>query len=294
MSHDVVEAALVRREGWAVHLAPALSGSYEESPQSLVDLATRDRRWCQGNLQHLALLRARGLRPISRLHFLIGIFTYLTSPLWLLFILTGVIASLQARYLPMQEGDAGFALFALPAQDHDRARRLFVVTMLLLVLPKFIALVVLLARRSTRCACGGVVAASASVAIETLVSALIAPVMMLVQSRAVASILGGSDAGWRAQRRDGAVAGREIVNRHLWHTAVGVTLGSAAWLVSPHLFFWMLPIVVGLVLAMGTSALTAQRRVGRMARRIGLFRTPEETAPPPVLAHAAREAAGTA
>jgi len=113
--------------------------------------------------------------------------------------------------------------------------------------------------------------------------------MMLVQSRAVESILGGSDAGWKAQRRDGTIPGREVINRHLWHTGVGVILGLAAWLVSAHLFFWMLPIVIGLVLAMGTSALTAQRRAGRAAFRLGLFRTPEETAPPPVL-RAARTA----
>ena len=89
MSHDFVEAALVRRAGWAVRLLPTMTGSYEESPPSLVDLGTRDRRWCQGNMQHLALLRVRGLRPISRLHLLIGIFSYLTSPLWLLFLLLG-------------------------------------------------------------------------------------------------------------------------------------------------------------------------------------------------------------
>ena len=119
MSHDFVEAALVRRAGWAVRLLPTTTGSYEESPPSLVDLATRDRRWCQGNMQHLALLRARGLRPISRLHLLIGIFSYLTSPLWLLFLLIGLLASLQARYLPLHHGTVGFDLLALPEQDAD-------------------------------------------------------------------------------------------------------------------------------------------------------------------------------
>ncbi|MEH2529633.1 membrane glycosyltransferase [Bradyrhizobium sp. AZCC 1614] len=61
MSHDFIEAALMRRGGWAIHMAPALRGSYEESPPTLSDFAARDRRWCQGNLQHLALLPTRRL-----------------------------------------------------------------------------------------------------------------------------------------------------------------------------------------------------------------------------------------
>jgi len=84
MSHDFVEAALLRRGGWAVHMVPGLAGSYEESPPSLIDLSVRDRRWCQGNLQHAAVLTSRGLSWISRLHLLTGILSYVSSPLWLL------------------------------------------------------------------------------------------------------------------------------------------------------------------------------------------------------------------
>ncbi len=280
MSHDFVEGALVRRAGWAVRLAPELPGSYEESPPSLVDLATRDRRWCQGNLQHLALLRARGFRPISRLHFLTGIFAYVASPVWLAFLVVGVLASLQARYLPMRQGSAGFELLALPAQDAGRARLLFIVTMALLVAPKLIALFVLLAQRESRRGCGGTAAVCVSVGVDTIVSALIAPIMMLVQTQAVVSVLSGRDAGWKAQRRDGVIPPSEIVRRHLWHTGVGVVLGVTAWLVSPWLFVWMIPIVAGLVLAIPISALTA-RPAGR---RLGLFRTPEETTAPPIVA----------
>ena len=101
----------MRRAGWAVRLLPTTSAAAtRRARRTLVDLAARDRRWCQGNMQHLALLRARGLRPISRLHMLIGIFSYLTSPLWLLFLLIGLLASLQARYLPLHHGTVGFDL----------------------------------------------------------------------------------------------------------------------------------------------------------------------------------------
>jgi membrane glycosyltransferase len=290
MSHDFVEAALVRRAGWAVHLAPTLSGSYEEGPLSLVDLAKRDRRWCQGNLQHIALLRARGLRPMSRLHLLTGIFAYLASPIWLAFLLLGLLASLHARFPPPDGGVA--ALRDLPAQDAARATRLFVVTMAVLIAPKLLAYGVLVTDRAVRRGCGGARRALGSVIVEIILSALIAPILMLVQTRAVTAVIAGRDAGWHAQRRDGGVAPREILRRHLWHTAFGIALGAASWLVSPSLFVWMSPVVLGLTLAIPISALTARRSAGQAARRIGLFVTPEETAPPPVLG--AAEAAARA
>ena len=292
MSHDFIEAALVRRAGWAVQLAPALQGSYEESPPSLVDLATRDRRWCQGNLQHVALLQARGFHAISRLHLLTGIFAYLSSPLWLAFLLVGMLASLQAHFVRTRRvGDVLDVFRQLPAQDAQRATRLFIIIMIVLITPKLVALAVLLLNRAARRGCGGAPRAVTSVLLETIFSALIAPIMMLTQSRAVASVLAGRDAGWKAQRRDGVITLREIVHRHLWHTLFGIAMGAVAWLVAPSLFLWMSPVVIGLVLAIPISALSARRSTGRVSRRLGLFRTPEETAPPPVLLEAAPEAA---
>ena len=286
LSHDFVEAALVRRGGWAVRLAPALSGSYEESPPSIVDLATRDRRWCQGNLQHLAVVTARGLRPVSRLHFVTGVFAYLASPLWLAFLVVGMLVSLQARFVTSEPVTSGFRLLGMPAQDFLRARRLFLIMMAVLLAPKFIALALLLTKRHLRRGCGGAARASVSVALESLTSALIAPIMMLVQSRAVTAVALGRDVGWKVQRRGGVISSREIIRRHLWHTVFGVTMALAAWLVSPSLFIWMIPIAIGLVLAIPISAVTAQPRAGRLAWRAGFFRTPEESMPPPVLATA--------
>jgi membrane glycosyltransferase len=91
LSHDFVEAGLIRRGGWAIHIVPGLAGSYEESPPSLSDLLVRDRRWCQGNLQHAAVLPARGLHWISRLHLMTGIGCYVTAPMWLTFLVTGIL-----------------------------------------------------------------------------------------------------------------------------------------------------------------------------------------------------------
>jgi membrane glycosyltransferase len=145
MSHDFVEAALLRRGGWAVHFVPGLAGSYEESPPSLPDLAGRDRRWCQGNLQHAAVLPARGLHWVSRLHLLTGIGSYITAPLWLVFLTVGMAISVQAYFVPPEYFRAEPTLFPIwPAQDPVRAVWVFVGTMAMLLMPKLLGFVALL------------------------------------------------------------------------------------------------------------------------------------------------------
>ena len=130
LSHDFVEAALMRRAGWAIHMAPTLGGSFEECPPSLLDFAARDRRWCQGNLQHLAVLPAHGLHWVSRLHLLTGIGSYLTAPLWLIFLAFGILISLQAQFVRPEYFPKGFSLFPQwPAQDPVLAAWVFLGTM---------------------------------------------------------------------------------------------------------------------------------------------------------------------
>ena len=80
----------MRRAGWKVCMAPDLGGSWEESPPPLIDIAVRDRRWCQGNLQHAKIIDAKGLSLTSRAHFAIGIMGYMSSPLWMLLLLVGL------------------------------------------------------------------------------------------------------------------------------------------------------------------------------------------------------------
>jgi membrane glycosyltransferase len=126
LSHDFVEAALLRRAGWEVWLAYDLEGSYEEIPPTLIDYAKRDRRWCQGNLQHLRLALAHGFNALSRLHFSMGVMSYAASPLWLLFLIaTGVEALIQTRQetglLFRRELDTGVAGVVRGGNDHGAA-----------------------------------------------------------------------------------------------------------------------------------------------------------------------------
>ena len=133
LSHDFVEAAFVRRGGYAVRMADDLAGSYEHAPPNLIELAARDRRWCQGNLQHIRLLGTAGLHPLSRLHLFMGVMSYLASPLWLLFLLSGMSLALHAYLVPPDYFLDRWSLFPdWPRIDPERAMALFGLCMLVL------------------------------------------------------------------------------------------------------------------------------------------------------------------
>lgn len=284
LSHDFVEAALMRRAGWAIRMVPSLGGSFEECPPALLDFAARDRRWCQGNLQHLAVLPSRGLHWVSRLHLLTGIGSYLTAPLWLLFLLFGILVSLQARFVRPEYFPKGFALFPKwPAQDPILAAWVFVGTMGLLIAPKLLAYFLLATQRGNRRGFGGGPVAFAGLVIETFVSGLIAPGMMIFQSAAVGEILLGRDAGWQVQRRDdGALPFAELVRKYALPTLFGVAMAGSAYAVSLPLLLWMAPVVLGLLLCIPIGMLTSKRSNPNSK----LFQTPEQTAPTEVLIRA--------
>lgn len=288
LSHDFVEAALMRRAGWAIHMAPALGGSFEECPPTLLDFAARDRRWCQGNLQHLAVLPARGLHWVSRLHLLTGIGSYLTAPLWLIFLAFGILISLQAQFVRPEYFPKGFSLFPQwPAQDPVLAAWVFLGTMGLLIVPKLLAFLLLLAQRESRKGFGGGLVALAGILVETLLSGLIAPVMMIFQSTAVGDILLGRDAGWQVQRRDdGGVPRSETMRRYALPTLFGIAMAIAAYAVSLPLLLWMTPVIVGLLLAIPIALLSSISSSGAAGRPPRLFATPEQTSPPQVLVRA--------
>jgi membrane glycosyltransferase len=288
LSHDFVEAALMRRGGWAVHMAPALGGSFEESPPSLTEYAARDRRWCQGNLQHAGVIFARGLHWATRLHLATGIGSYVAAPLWLLFLFTGIMISLQAQFIRPEYFPKTFTLYPQwPAQDPVRAAYVFTGTMSLLLAPKLLGYLAMLFDRETRRGFGGAIRAFFSMLAEVLISGLIAPIMMLIQSSSVTGILLGRDSGWNAQRRDdGSLPLRDVVRRYIWHTLFGLLLAFAAYEVSFSLFAWMTPVIIGLILAIPLVQWSASPRVGRALRRWKILLTPEETAPPDVLTRA--------
>lgn len=288
MSHDFVEAALIRRAGWTVYMLPDLEGSYEESPPSLIDLATRDRRWCQGNLQHVRVIGAAGLTLPTRQHFATGIFSYLASPLWLAQLLVGIVLVLQTRYVRPEYFTKEFSLFPTwPRFDAERALQLFAITMAILLAPKLFGLLLALLRRGERRAAGGGLKLVASSLLEVVASALMAPLLMVIQSGAVAQIVFGRDTGWNPQRRDdGSIPFADIVRRHRMHTLFGIFAGLSAFMIAPSLFGWMSPTILGLVLAIPISAGSGKLSLGLALKRAGLLLTPEETSPPAIATRA--------
>jgi membrane glycosyltransferase len=284
MSHDFVEAGLLRRGGWAIHLITNLKGSFEECPPTLTDYALRDRRWCQGNLQHLAVLPARGLHYISRLHLLTGIGCYVTAPLWLLFLLVGILISLQAQFIRPEYFPSGATLFPhWPAQDPVRATWVFAGTMALLFAPKIIGYFDFLLRMPTLAMRLGKVRLFASVFLETIVSALIAPIMMVMQSKAIVEIVSGRDSGWTAQRRDSSNgAARDTAKCYVLPTVAGLALGAAAYSVSDALVLWMLPVILGLAFAGPIAILVSSHAAGIWLRKMGVLVTPEEQNAPAI------------
>lgn len=281
MSHDFVEAALLVRAGWEVRMAPDLGGSWEEPPPTALDHAMRDRRWCQGNLQHAKVLPARGLHWVSRLHLAQGIMAYLASPLWLAFLLLGLGIA------------AGLSLSGGAAATADAAPRLasalplVSVIAVLLFAPRVLGLLLLLLSPQRRLV-GGPVRALFSTLLEMFSSILLAPVMLVWHVRFVFEVLSGRDGGWSSQHReDGAMLPFGLAFAATRAQFLAGLVAALLLLMMPlGLALWFSPIVLGLLLAPVTLWLGSSPGLGRAARALGLFLIPEESAPPRVLQRA--------
>ncbi|CAN5537802.1 hypothetical protein BH20VER3_BH20VER3_17080 [soil metagenome] len=272
MSHDFVEAALMRRAGWEVHLAEDLGGSYEETPPTVIEHLKRDRRWCQGNLQHWPLALARGFKPVTRFHFLQGIFSFLASPLLVLVLVLGFLKNLTAA--PLTDG------FFADAARAQIALILFSFTMLLLLLPKLLALSLAL-RRGRAAEFGGAGRLIASALLEMFVSILVAPVFLFFHAKFVLFSLLGKKVGWQPQQRNSTTGNswREAHEVFGLTTLAGLAAGALTWWLTPGYFLWLLPIVLGWLLAIPLTALVGDLCTGARLRAAGAFLVPSEVAP---------------
>lgn len=285
LSHDFIEAALLRRAGWGVRFDVDINQSWEEAPPSLSDVIVRDRRWCQGNLQHSRLLFARGLTPATRLHLLTGIMAYVSAALWLLLVVVGLTIAVQAN-LVRPEYFAEPSLFPTwPVFDSERALQLFGVSMAVVLAPKVMSWFAVLVNIPLCLRFGGPILLTVSTVFETLLSALYAPILMVAQAQVIWGILWGHDSGWKPQRRDdGALDWATAFRAHRGHMLFGAALALIAWVVNEPLFYWLLPITLGLVLSPLLSWISGGTGRGKLFAMLGLLRAPEEKRPAPVLA----------
>ena len=267
LSHDTIEAALMRRAGYGVWFAYDLKGSYEEAPPHLHASLERDRRWCRGNLQHVWFLFSRGVKAASRVQILNGIMAYASSPLWLAFLLLGT-ANAMIGGLPFHR--------AAPVW-------LFICVMALLLLPKILGLT-LFFKSVDVATLGGRGKVILSALAEMVFSVLLAPILMLFYTRIVFACLSGIVVRWGKQMRKAtAPTWSNAFRAHLLNTLFVLGwAGLLAW-TAPEFLVWLSLVIIGPLLAIPFARLTGRKLWGNRARDAGWFLVPEETSPPDVL-----------
>jgi membrane glycosyltransferase len=297
LSHDFVEAALMVSQGWEVWLAWDIEGTFEEAPPTLVDHLIRDRRWCQGNLQHLWLIFARKLPFSVRMHLFMGIMAYLGSPFWFLFLLLGTWVAWDRAFADLSvlpfDGYAG-RWFGVTGVEQSLILTLAIFT--LLFLPKILAVIGALLTSRIRRSFGGGFRIILGASFETFISMLLAPCIMAAHTMMVLSIILGRAVGWGNQNRetDGTSWG-DAFRFHAVQTLLGFAWTAVAlWIsIGPSIgthkpvnyafTAWMLPILFGLLLAAPVSVWTSRSRYGLALLRRKLLVTPEELTPPDVI-----------
>src|SRR5208337_841545 len=237
------EAALMLRGDREVWFAYELEGSYEEAPQAMIENAQRERRWCQGNLQHGLVLFARGLRGVSRLHLMLGICGYLAGPLWLAFLLTFNWIYWFQSYTGLSSITVHAFTPYLNLSGTAHALLIFVICMVVIMMPKVLALIELAYDPQRRRTFGGLQRAAVSVVAETVFSTLHAPLLMLWHTRFVVTNLLGTSVVWAAQiRAAGGTTWLYAAQRHWGHTLIGIVWGVFMWELDPTLFWWFTPV----------------------------------------------------
>jgi membrane glycosyltransferase len=280
LSHDFVEAALMRRAGWAVWLAYDLSGSYEEMPPNLVDELKRDRRWCHGNLINFRLFLAEGLHSAHRAVFVTGVMAYASAALWFVFLLLSTALLAVHTLVEPQYFVNPKQLFPIWPEWHvERAITLWSATAVVLFLPKILSVVLIWIKEPR--GFGGHARLTASMVLEALSSMLLAPVRMLFHTEFVATALAGLRATWKSPpREDAETTWGEALQRHGLHTLIGVVWAAGVYWLNPAFLWWLLPVVGALMLSIPMSVYSSRVSLGRLMRRAGLFVIPEEANPP--------------
>ncbi|MBI5504546.1 MAG: glucans biosynthesis glucosyltransferase MdoH [Deltaproteobacteria bacterium] len=282
LSHDFVEAALMGRAGWTIWLAFDLPGSYEETPSSLLEEMKRDRRWCQGNLQHVRLLFTEGLFGAHRALFLNGALSYVSALLWFCFLLLSTAEAIQFALRTPEYFPPGPSLFPQwPVWRPDWALMLLAATCLILFLPKILSIAYIIFKTRTARAFGGVTRLLLSVPLEIVLSSLFAPIRMLFHTKFVLLNLLGRTVGWKSQpREDAETTWREAATHHGLDTVFATVWATALYGLSPDYFWWVMPVVGALILSVPISVMVSKIGLGDSVRGFGLFTIPEETDPP--------------
>lgn len=280
LSHDFVEAALMRRAGWHVWLVSDLVGSYEQQPPDLLSELQRDRRWCQGNLQNARLMAEPGLHRVHRAMFVIGAMSYLSAPLWLAFLTFGTTLWMSGAAIAPD-------WHAVPAE----LRSLWAWTLAMLFMPRVLGLAAVFLRRKQH-EFGGTGALLRSTLVETVLAVLQAPVRMLAHSFFVLVALTGWKLEWKSPPREAAgLSWSDAAARLAPMTGIIVLHGAGVAAIQLGALVWLAPVALPLLLAVPLAVLTSHVALGDWARSQGLLLIPEEARSPLVLRRAWAHAA---
>ncbi|MEI2265052.1 glucans biosynthesis glucosyltransferase MdoH [Erwinia sp. CGal63] len=280
LSHDFVEAALMRRAGWGVWIAYDLPGSYEELPPNLLDELKRDRRWCHGNLMNFRLFLVKGMHPVHRAVFLTGVMSYLSAPLWFMFLALSTALQVVHTLMEPQYFLQPRQLFPVwPQWRPELAIALFSTTMVLLFLPKLLSIILIWFKGAKPY--GGVLRVTVSLFLEVLFSVLLAPVRMLFHTVFVVSAFLGWEVVWNSpQRDDDATPWSEAFKRHGSQMALGIVWAAGMGWLDLNFLWWLAPIVFSLILSPFVSVYSSRSTTGMASKRAKLFLIPEEFEPP--------------
>jgi membrane glycosyltransferase len=282
LSHDQVEAALMRAAGYEVRVLPEENLGWEENPPTLIEFIRRDLRWCQGNMQYWRFLVRPGLAPVSRYQLGLAILMFIGSPAWMaILVLTVLLFFFADPSVRFMRADAGIALF--------------IWTLLMWFAPKIATAVDILLRPDLRREFGGTARFVANYWIELVYSILLVPVLWFGHTVFLIGLLFGREIGWIGQTRDDHTVPWSLAFRTLWpHTLLGVAALAALAVTRPAAIPYEAFLAAGLAFSIPFAMATAWPRFGAFCVRVGIGRLPEETAPPAALRALALPAVETA
>ena len=267
LSHDQLEAVLMRRAGYEVRVYPIEDESFEENPPNLLDFIQRDLRWCAGNLQYVSFLKLPGLKVTSRIQLLLAVLMFLLGPAWLLGV--GLFIALLSQAATISN-----------VLDVAYAWPLLAVIWVMTLMPKLGSALLVLFRSSQRQAFGGVFRFVPSLVVEIIFSTIISPIMWVSQTLFMIGAVFGKKAGWAIQNRDEASLSWSRAIKAFWgHTLIGLLLALPLVLTHP---LALLPVALflgGLWMAIPFAVFSAHPALGRVMQRRGWLATPDEVQP---------------
>jgi membrane glycosyltransferase len=271
LSHDQIEAVLMRRAGYEVRVLAEEGESFEQNPPTLVEFIRRDLRWCQGNMQYWHFLHLPGLPPVSRYQLIFAILMFLGSPAWIGLLLIGsASAAMAPTPADFMRFDAGMALLLL--------------VLAMWFAPNIATVVDVLSRPKVRYLFGGGLRFSISFLITIVFVVLVSPIMWASHTLFLTRLLTGRTVGWGAQTRDDHEVPWSLAVRQFWpHTLIGLAPLALLAAAMPSALPYALLLAGGPLLSIPLAVVTAAPAAGRALIAAGLDRLPEEILPPPEL-----------